>query len=49
MTALYDLVSFCRQHHMLKLSFFGSVLHHDFRPDSDVDVLVEFEDGPVPT
>ena len=30
------------------LSLFGSVLREDFRPDSDVDVLVEFEDGHAP-
>lgn len=34
---------FCRRHHIRKLSLFGSVLRDDFRPDSDVDVLVEFE------
>ena len=34
---------FCRRHHIQKLSLFGSVLRDDFRPDSDVDVLVEFE------
>ena len=37
------LADFCRRHHIRKLSLFGSVLHDDFRPDSDVDVLVEFE------
>ena len=36
---------FCRRHHIRKLSLFGSVLRGDFRPDSDVDVLVEFEPG----
>jgi predicted nucleotidyltransferase len=36
---------FCRHHHVWKLSLFGSVLRDDFRPDSDVDVLVEFEPG----
>jgi hypothetical protein len=36
---------FCRRHHIRRLSFFGSVLREDFRPDSDVDVLVEFEPG----
>ena len=36
---------FCRRHHIRKLSFFGSVLRDDFRPDSDVDVLIEFEPG----
>ncbi len=36
---------FCRRHHIRKLSLFGSVLRGDFHPDSDVDVLVEFEPG----
>lgn len=35
----------CRRHHIRKLALFGSVLRDDFRPDSDVDVLVEFEPG----
>lgn len=38
----------CRRHHICKLSLFGSVLRDDFRPDSDIDVLVEFEPGHVP-
>lgn len=38
-----DLAALCRHHHIQKLSLFGSVLRDDFRPDSDVDVLVEFE------
>lgn len=42
------LAAFCRRHHIRKLSLFGSVLRDDFRPDSDVDVLVEFEPGRVP-
>ena len=37
------LAEFCRKHRIRKLSLFGSVLRDDFRPDSDVDVLVEFE------
>lgn len=37
------IAAFCRQHGIRKLSLFGSVLRDDFRPDSDVDVLVEFE------
>ena len=36
---------FCRRHHIRRLALFGSVLRDDFRPDSDVDVLVEFEPG----
>ena len=42
------LAEFCRKHHIRKLALFGSVLREDFRPDSDVDVLVEFEAGHVP-
>jgi predicted nucleotidyltransferase len=42
------LAEFCRRHHIRKLSFFGSVLGETFRPDSDVDVLVEFEPEHVP-
>src|SRR5437773_6041009 len=38
-----ELERFCRRHHIRRLSVFGSVLRNDFRPDSDVDVLVEFE------
>lgn len=34
---------FCRRHGIRRLSLFGSVLRDDFRPDSDVDVLVEFQ------
>ncbi len=36
---------FCRRHCIRKLSLFGSVLRDDFGPDSDVDVLIEFEPG----
>ena len=39
---------FCQKHHIRKLAFFGSALRDDFRPDSDVDVLVEFEPGKAP-
>lgn len=39
---------FCRKHHIRRLALFGSVLRDDFRPDSDVDVLVEFEPTHVP-
>jgi predicted nucleotidyltransferase len=38
-----DLQEFCRHHHIRKLGFFGSVREERFGPDSDVDVLVEFE------
>jgi len=42
------LANFCRRHHVRKLSLFGSVIRQDFGPDSDVDVLVEFEPDHVP-
>ena len=35
----------CRRHRIRRLSLFGSVLREDFRPDSDIDVLVDFEPG----
>jgi hypothetical protein len=41
-------IDFCRRHHIRTLALFGSVLREDFRPDSDVDVLVEFEPGFIP-
>ncbi len=43
-----ELTAFCQKYHIVKLAFFGSVLRDDFRPDSDVDVLVEFAPGKTP-
>ena len=42
------LEQFCRDHHIRRLALFGSALREDFRPDSDVDILVEFEAGRTP-
>ena len=39
---------FCRRNHVRRLALFGSILREDFRADSDVDVLVEFEPGGAP-
>jgi len=39
---------FCMKHRIRRLALYGSVLRTDFRPDSDVDVLVEFEHGAAP-
>ncbi|MCL4250495.1 MAG: nucleotidyltransferase domain-containing protein [Anaerolineae bacterium] len=36
---------FCQRHQICRLSLFGSVLRDDFRPDSDIDVLVQFKAG----
>ncbi|MEA3239475.1 MAG: nucleotidyltransferase family protein [Candidatus Bipolaricaulota bacterium] len=37
------IAEFCQRNHIRRLAFFGSVLRSDFGPDSDIDVLVEFE------
>ena len=42
------IAEFCRRHHIRRLALFGSILRDDFRPESDVDVLVEFEPGATP-
>ena len=39
------IAEFSRRYHIRRLALFGSVLREDFRADSDVDVLVEFEPG----
>jgi predicted nucleotidyltransferase len=39
---------FCKRHHVRKLAVFGSALREDFGPQSDVDILVEFEPGHTP-
>jgi predicted nucleotidyltransferase len=38
-----EIAEFCRRHAIRKLALFGSILRNDFRPESDVDVLVDFE------
>jgi predicted nucleotidyltransferase len=42
------LEALCRRHHIKKLSLFGSTLKGTARPDSDIDLLVEFEPGRAP-
>jgi uncharacterized protein len=44
----HAVAAFCRHHRIRRLSLFGSILRNDFGPDSDVDVLVEFEPGHTP-
>jgi len=44
-----QIAAFCRRHAIARLSLFGSVLHADFRADSDVDVLIEFPPGRTPS
>jgi len=43
-----EVAGFCERHHIRGLAFFGSILRDDFRPDSDVDILVEFQPGHTP-
>ncbi|RMF33159.1 MAG: nucleotidyltransferase [Chloroflexi bacterium] len=42
------IAEFCRRHHIRRLALFGSALHGDFGPESDIDLLVEFEPGHTP-
>lgn len=44
-----QIASFCQKHGIRRFAIFGSALRDDFRPDSDVDVLVEFEPERIPT
>ena len=43
-----DLAAFCQRYHVKSLALFGSVLREDFRPDSNIDVLIEFQPGCTP-
>ena len=43
-----ELRTFCRRHRICRLALFGSALREDFQPDSDIDVLVDFEDSADP-
>jgi uncharacterized protein len=40
-----QIADFCKKNHIKKFAFFGSVLRDDFRPDSDIDILVDLEPG----
>ena len=42
------LAAFCHEHGIKRLSIFGSALREDFGPESDIDVLVEFEPDRIP-
>jgi predicted nucleotidyltransferase len=44
-----QIADFCRRWNIIELSLFGSVLREDFRPDSDVDLLVVFAEGVRPS
>ena len=42
------IIDFCANNHIKQLAYFGSVLREDFSPQSDIDILIEFEDGFIP-
>ena len=43
-----QIAEFCVRHRIRRLSLFGSILRDDFQPESDIDLLVEFEPGATP-
>jgi uncharacterized protein len=43
-----QLEQFCQRNHIVKLALFGSVLREDFKAESDIDILVEFEPNRIP-
>ena len=40
-----EIVALCKRYHVRELALFSSAVRSDFRPDSDTDILVEFEPG----
>ena len=44
----HAIAEFCRRNHIRRLAFFGSVTSPEFSPESDVDVLVDFEPDHIP-
>jgi uncharacterized protein len=43
-----DLKTFCRKHHITRMSLFGSALRDELMPGSDIDILVEFDKNHMP-
>ncbi|RQD82197.1 MAG: nucleotidyltransferase [Methanocalculus sp. MSAO_Arc2] len=43
-----EIAAFCRKYHILSLALFGSVLREDFTPESDIDILIGFEESKTP-
>jgi uncharacterized protein len=48
-SSLEELASFCKKNGIKKTAVFGSMLRDDYRPDSDVDILAEFDPAHIPT
>ncbi len=43
-----EIAEFCRRNHIIKLALFGSALRDELKPESDIDILVEFEEDHIP-
>ena len=43
-----ELETFCRKNHITKMSLFGSALNDELKPDSDIDLLVDFDENHMP-
>lgn len=43
-----ELKTFCRRNHITKMYLFGSALHGELNPESDIDILVEFDKNNIP-
>lgn len=43
-----DLKTFCHRNRITKMYLFGSALHDELKPDSDIDILVEFDKNHIP-
>ncbi|RQD79362.1 MAG: nucleotidyltransferase, partial [Methanocalculus sp. MSAO_Arc1] len=43
-----EIADFCKKYYIRRLALFGSVLREDFSRESDIDVLIEFEEGKTP-
>ena len=44
----HRIAEFCQRNHIRRMALFGSVIRDDFTPESDVDILVEFQPGHTP-
>jgi uncharacterized protein len=44
-----EIEEFCKEWNVKELQVFGSVIRNDFRPDSDIDIVVDFLPGTVHT
>jgi predicted nucleotidyltransferase len=44
----HQIASYCHEHHIRSLALFGSFARNAEKPDSDIDLLVDFEPGHVP-